>query len=109
MEAKFAKRCYLQSCRQLAPDDLNPGGDAFGMALYFFHVCHESGLVPDEEGTECVNLDAALEEARASARDLAKQFIDERVPLAKSRIEILDETGCVVAFVPLNEVLSKPH
>jgi hypothetical protein len=79
------------------------------MPHYFFDIHDRTDRIADEEGTDCADLDAALEEAKASARDLAKQYIDDRQSLLTCTIEIRDETGDVVGFLPIRAILGRPH
>jgi len=62
------------------------------MSRYFFHIRDGRVLIRDEEGMECRTMAAVLDEARASARDIASEArwgLD--APLAS--IEIEDEDG----------------
>jgi hypothetical protein len=66
------------------------------MSRYFFHIRDGLVFVPDEEGMECRTMAAVLDEARASARDLASEALwSSESPLAS--IEIEDEEGNEVA------------
>lgn len=57
------------------------------MPRYFFDICDDAGRIPDEEGTDCADLDAAMYEASATACDLVKQYVDNRV---KARLCTID-------------------
>jgi hypothetical protein len=66
------------------------------MSRYYFHIRDGRVLIPDEEGMECRTMAAVLDEARASARDLASEaFRSSSKPLAS--IEIEDEYGNEIA------------
>ena len=62
------------------------------MSRYFFHIRDGRILIRDEEGMECHTMAAVLDEARASARDIASEARwSFDAPLAA--IEIEDEDG----------------
>lgn len=46
------------------------------MTQYFIDLRDVRGIVRDEEGAEFSSLEEALDEAKASARDLIKQYLD---------------------------------
>jgi hypothetical protein len=77
------------------------------MAQFFFHVRDERGLIADEEGGDYRGLADAMEEARASARDLAKQYVDAKNMPVDAWIDVADESGAVVAAFPLRDVLRR--
>ena len=79
------------------------------MPRYFFDICDERGRIPDEEGTVCPNFDAALQEARTSARDLVNQHMEAGRSIAGSYIAIRNEDGGVVARMPFITALGKLH
>jgi hypothetical protein len=70
------------------------------MSRYYFHIRDGEILVPDEEGTECRDVFAVQEEARASVRDLfnVAMLSFSRQPLAS--IEIEDEDGNAIEMLP---------
>jgi hypothetical protein len=76
------------------------------MSQYFFSIRDPQGIIADEEGSDCRNDADALEEATASARDLAKQYIDSRTAFAGSSIEVRDAGGVLLASVAILEVAS---
>lgn len=61
------------------------------MSRYFFHIRRGQILIRDEEGMECRTMTAVLDEARASARDIASEARWSLDALAS--IEIEDEDG----------------
>ena len=79
------------------------------MAIFYIDLRDGGGLVPDEEGAEFDHLDEALEEAKASARDLVKQFAGDQAAAAGARVEVRDLAGNTVAAVMVDEVLADPH
>jgi hypothetical protein len=76
------------------------------MARFYFHVRDERGLIPDEEGGEYQGLAEAL--AEASASDLAKQYVDRRATPLDAWINVADESGAVLAALPLHDVFRQP-
>jgi hypothetical protein len=76
------------------------------MSQYFFSIRDPHGLIADDEGSECRDVADALDEATASARDLAKQYIDSRTAFAGSSIEVRDAKGILLASVAISEVTS---
>lgn len=65
-------------------------------------------MIRDEEGAEFATLEDALNEAKDSARDLVKQFLDNRIPLADNCVEVRDTQNRVVAVLTVAEVLEHP-
>ncbi len=78
------------------------------MPRYFIDLRNKGGMARDEEGTEFVYLEDALTEAKDSARDLVRQFIDTRTPLGETCVEVRDTQGQVVAVLTVAEVLEHP-
>jgi hypothetical protein len=78
------------------------------MARYFIDLRDIKGMVCDEEGAEFDHVEDALEEAKASARDLAKQFVDNRIPLDETCVEIRDVDGKTIATLTVAEVVAHP-
>ena len=78
------------------------------MATYFIDLRDDSGMIRDEEGADFATLEDALDEAKASARDLAKQYVDNRIALGESCIEVRDNGGQKVAVLTVAEILEHP-
>ena len=78
------------------------------MARYFFHIVDQGHVIPDEEGSDHPDLEAAKNEARASARDLAAQAIRRGETPNAICVEIHDHAGRVLAALAVEEVLSDP-
>lgn len=78
------------------------------MARYFIDVRDSQGMVRDEEGALFSDIEEALEEAKASARDLVKQYLDNKIPLTETCIEVRDTESRTVATLTVAEVLSHP-
>jgi hypothetical protein len=79
------------------------------MATYHFNVVDRRGAVPDEEGSDFQFFTEALKEAKDSARDLAKQLLDNETVLLEQCVEVTDHAGNVLAALPVVEVLRHPH
>ena len=67
------------------------------MSRYFFHIRDGLIFVPDEEGMECRTIRAMVDEARASARDMANAALRSRSAALVATIEVEDEQGNTVA------------
>jgi len=65
------------------------------MPQYFIDFRDKGGMARDEEGTEFVHLEDVLTEAKDSARDLVRQFMDTRTPLGETCVEVRDTKGRV--------------
>lgn len=78
------------------------------MARFFIDLRDQSGLVCDEEGADFACLEDALDEAKASARDMVQQYMQDRVTLHHTCFEVRDEQGRTVASLTVEEVLQHP-
>jgi hypothetical protein len=78
------------------------------MPRYFIDLRNKGGMARDEEGAEFLHLEDALTEAKDSARDLVRQFMDDRTPLGETCVEVRDTDGHVVAVLTVAEVLEHP-
>jgi hypothetical protein len=74
------------------------------MPRYFFHIRQGEDLIPDYEGAEFEDLEAARVEAAHSCRDLAAQEIRDGGPVTFCKIEIWDECGRQLATVGGREI-----
>jgi hypothetical protein len=79
------------------------------VAMYHFNVVDRRGVVPDEEGSDFRFFSQALNEAKDSARDLAKHLLENRTVLLEQCVEVTDKAGNVLAALPVIEVLRHPH
>jgi hypothetical protein len=66
------------------------------MSRYYFHIRDGDSLIHDDEGMECRDLAAAMEEALFTARDLALTALASGTLRAPATVEIEDEDGNVV-------------
>ena len=78
------------------------------MPLYYFHIRSSAGLIRDPEGIELPDLDAALAEAKRSARELLADLLKEDAVLDGQTFEISDADGLVLARLPFRSVLRLP-
>jgi hypothetical protein len=76
---------------------------------YYFHIYQRGALIPDEEGSECLTLEAAKLEAKASAADLARQALARGEPADGLCVEIRDEDDRILAALTIREVLAHPR
>jgi hypothetical protein len=65
----------------------------------FIDVRDAAGIIGDEEGGQFEHLEDVLEDAKASARDLVRQYLDNQIPLSAAHVEVRDAQGRTV--VPL--------
>ena len=75
------------------------------MPRYFLHIRDGSQLLPDDEGSELHDLDAAKTEALAAAADILAARIKAGRSLGYSIFEIAEATGAVVMSVPFRVAL----
>jgi hypothetical protein len=75
------------------------------MALFFLHLHNGLGFLPDEEGRELPDLEAARQEAVRSIRSLlAEEITGGRIDLA-GRVEIAGADGETLAQVRYAEAI----
>jgi hypothetical protein len=78
------------------------------MTRYFIDLRDARGTVRDEEGADYAHLEEALDEAKASARDMVQQYMEGRVPLTETCVEVRDASGRTLASLTVAEVLEHP-
>lgn len=78
------------------------------MPKFFIDVRDASGTVRDEEGADFDHIEDALNEAKASARDLVRQYVDSRTSLTATCVEVRDALGRTVATLTVAELLDHP-
>lgn len=78
------------------------------MPRYFIALRDEGAMTRGEEGSHFPSLEDALTEAKNSARDMVRQFMDPRTTLGETCIEVRDTAGRVVAVLTVAEVLEHP-
>jgi hypothetical protein len=75
------------------------------MPRYYFHVWEGDKRSPDLEGSDLPDLNAAIEEARGAARDIAADQLRSLEPIDGRKIEVTDEFGNSLAFVAIRDVI----
>jgi hypothetical protein len=83
-------------------------GRFLSMARYFIDLHDARGIVRDEEGADYAHLEDALDEAKASARDMVQQYMENRVSMNATCIEVRDTAGRTLASLTVAEVLEHP-
>lgn len=80
------------------------------MPRYYFHL-HNDMEVPDEEGSELADLEAARTLAVASAREMAAEAVREGVLNLDHSIDVTSDDGCVltVRFRDVVEIVGAPR
>jgi hypothetical protein len=71
-----------------------------GLMLYYFHIHDGDQIITDHEGAYFESFELAEKEARASARDLAAHLSRGGKSLEGRGIEIADEFGTRLSFLP---------
>jgi hypothetical protein len=78
------------------------------MVRYFIDLHDAGGVLCDEEGAEYGHLEEALDEAKASARDVVRHHLDNQLSLNDVCVEVRDEQGRTVAALTVAEVMAHP-
>lgn len=78
------------------------------MPRFYFHVYQNGAFIRDEEGSICMDLEAAKREAMATATDLASQALTQVQSMDEICVEICDEEDQVLAGLTIRDVLSSP-
>ena len=74
------------------------------MSPYFVSLCNGHALDPDDGSGEFSGLAAALEEAEAIARDVARLLIAQNRPLT-GVVEVRNEDGALIFSFPIAQAL----
>jgi RimJ/RimL family protein N-acetyltransferase len=74
------------------------------MPRYFFNI-HDGVILDDPEGSVHDGPESALEEARATARELLAEGIRRKHDRRHWRIEVEDEDGELIGTVPLRDTV----
>ena len=76
------------------------------MPKFYFNIRREDGLVSDEEGSEFADIAAAVEDAKASAREMIAEHIRMGDPaILDYAFEIVDESGALLRTLAFSEAL----
>jgi hypothetical protein len=75
------------------------------MVRYFFHIRDGGTLIPDDEGTELLDIESARREARASARDLLIDDLRCKTDGESRTLEIADKNGSIIEVFNVRDAL----
>jgi hypothetical protein len=75
------------------------------MPRYYLHIRDEGRLVEDPDGSDLPDLEAARAEALEGARNILAAKVKAGKLIDDQRFEITDETGSVLAVMPLKDAL----
>jgi hypothetical protein len=75
---------------------------------FYIDLRDKAGIVYDEEGAEYAHVEDALNEAKASARDMVQQYMQDRISLNETCVEVRDGRGRTLAALTVAEVLEHP-
>ena len=75
------------------------------MSRYYFHIRIGKTVIPDDEGMECRDVIAAMDEALCSARDLTLMALASGSLRSPATIEVEDEDGNAVGDIASPPVL----
>ncbi|GLS47061.1 hypothetical protein GCM10007884_50630 [Methylobacterium brachythecii] len=75
------------------------------MPIYFLHLRRGNELIEDFDGSLLPDLDAAKAEAFAAAREMLAERVKAGKLLNGETFEITDDTGTVLATLPLRDAL----
>ncbi len=75
------------------------------MPRYFFHVVLEGERIPDLDGQDLPDPDAAWEAARRTASSLMETAVDRPVAWLRCHFEVQDEAGEIVLEFPFVEAI----
>jgi hypothetical protein len=77
------------------------------MQRFYFNILSEAGFLEDLEGTELPDLEAARLEAIEDARQLMSDAVRIGYDISSRSVEVRNEAGEGVLFVPFSEALSR--
>lgn len=75
------------------------------MTRFYLHLHNRIGTVPDEEGTDVSDLDAARYLAVQSVRDILSEEAKQGIIDLRGKIEIADAAGGTVAVVAFADAI----
>lgn len=72
------------------------------MKRFFFHLRRDDGdVLPDEQGTECPDLEFAVREACSGAREILAEAIRHNQQIVADEMLVADEEGRTLETIPL--------
>lgn len=75
------------------------------MPRFFFNIYDSAGIIPDTEGMEFLDVDAAKREGEESARELLASDIRARRAINVQRVEVTTEDGTAIASFLFRDLL----
>lgn len=76
------------------------------MKRFFFHLRRDDGdVLPDEQGTECPDLEFAVREACSGAREILAEAIRHNQQIVADEMLVADEEGRTLETIPLSALL----
>jgi hypothetical protein len=79
------------------------------MPRYFLHIHDGETIIPDPDGRDYADLEAALFDAREGAREMLAEKLLKGAELDGQRIEIMDADGALVDTVMFADQLNIPN
>jgi hypothetical protein len=76
------------------------------MPKFYFHIRDDAGLIPDEEGMELPDIDAARKEAETGAREILADALRAHKEVDGKRIEIANQSGEVLDSFKVRDLLN---
>lgn len=76
------------------------------MPRYFFYLKGSDTHVPDPDGADFANADAAWEAARRTAQTLMQMEVETDAEWLTCRFEVVDESGEIVFELPFSEAVT---
>jgi hypothetical protein len=75
------------------------------MPVYYFHIHGRDGTIPDDEGSELADEDAARDEALTAVREMVADTIRRGGNPADGRkLWVADESGTVLFAIPFDQI-----
>jgi hypothetical protein len=79
------------------------------MSRFFFSIVSGKHVLDDDEGSELVSLDQAIDEARKDARELMSEAILQGHDNSEGCIVIRDSARVLLKVVPFADALDRKH
>jgi hypothetical protein len=76
------------------------------MPRYFFDIVDDAGVTRDPEGSDLSSPAAAMDEARAAARDMLADSLRAGKEIDGRRFDITNESGQIVGTLRFRDLLS---
>ncbi|NTZ63740.1 hypothetical protein G6L24_25920 [Agrobacterium tumefaciens] len=79
------------------------------MPRFFFSIVSGQHVLDDDEGSELVSLDQAIEEARKDARELMSEAVLQGRDISQGYIVIRDSAHELLKVVPFADALDRKY